>query len=91
MALPGLAAAGEFRDVVRCGGFALEDDIDLTAEILPSAHRIATLSRIGVHVCSVLQLPNAWLAHGLAGLAQLPLFRERALTYRLVVARKSAR
>jgi SAM-dependent methyltransferase len=91
MALPGLAAAGEFRDVVRCGGFALEEDIDLTAAILPSAHRIATLSRIGVRVCSALQLPSAWLAHGLAGLAQLPLFRERALTYRLVVARKPAR
>jgi hypothetical protein len=74
---------------VAATGFVVEQDLDLTAEILPSAHRIATLSRIGIGVCRVLRLPRAWLAHGQAGLAQLSLFREGDLTYRLMVARKS--
>lgn len=87
MALPDLAAIDDFLAALAAAGFVLEQDVDLTAEILPSAHRIATLSAIGVRVCRALRLPRRWLAHGLAGLAQLPLFRERLLTYRLLVAR----
>ena len=58
---------------------------------MPSAHRIATLSRIGVRVCRTLRLPRAWVAHGEAGLAQLSLFRAGDLSYRLMVARKPSR
>lgn len=88
MALPSLAGATEFVELVRSAGLVVERNVDLTTEILPSAHRIFTLSRIGVAVCRTLALPRAWLAHGYAGLAQLPLFRERLLEYRLVVAAK---
>jgi cyclopropane fatty-acyl-phospholipid synthase-like methyltransferase len=89
MALPGLAGAADLVAQLGAAGLRVEGDLDLTAAILPSAHRIATLSRIGVRVCRALHLPRAWLAHGEAGLAQLPLFREGLLSYRLLVAAKA--
>ena len=88
MALPDLAPAGEFARQARRAGFVLQHDLDLTPRILPSAHRIAKLSAIGVCVCRMLRLPRAWLAHGRAGLAQLPLFAEGFLVYRAFVATK---
>jgi len=91
MALPDLAGAAEFIAALGAVGFRVERDVDLTPAILPSAHRIATLSRIGVRVCRAIRLPRAWLAHGEAGLAQLPLFREGLLSYRVVVAVKTRR
>ncbi|MFN8642081.1 MAG: hypothetical protein U0802_10655 [Candidatus Binatia bacterium] len=90
MALPDLAGASEFARLIAGAGLVLEENVDLTAAILPSAHRIATLSRLGVGVCRALRLPRAWLAHGYAGLAQLPLFRDGRLEYRLLVATRPA-
>ncbi len=62
--------------------------LDLTAAIMPSAHRIATLSRIGVRVCQTLRLPRAWLAHGQAGLPQWSLFRDAPSVLQLRTRRR---
>jgi SAM-dependent methyltransferase len=88
MALTDLAVAAEFATQAEAAGLVLETDRDLTASIMPSAHRIATLSRIGVGICRILRLPRPWLAHGRAGLAQLSLFRDGEISYRLMAARK---
>jgi cyclopropane fatty-acyl-phospholipid synthase-like methyltransferase len=88
LALRSLATVAEFDAALRQAGFAAIACEDLTVEVLPSAHRIATLSRIGVRVCRGLRLPHRWELHGRAGLAQLPLMRSGLMTYRLFSARK---
>jgi len=92
MALIDLAGVDDFDAALRRSGFVDVVCDDKHAAILPSARRIAALSRLGIGVCHLpchLGLfPRAWRDHGRAGLAQLPLFASRALAYCVFSARK---
>lgn len=94
MALLDLAEIDEFRGALDLAGFASVHVAEERHAILPSARRIARLSRIGTIVCtagSALRItPEAWLMHGHAGLAQLPLFESGVLTYCIVSATKAS-
>lgn len=92
MALIDLPTPDAFRGDLTAAGFVDVTMYDPQAAVLRSARQIARLSRIGALVCAIPSriglLPRSWLDHGLAGIAQRPLFEHNAVVYRIFSARK---
>jgi len=92
MALTDLNSVKEFDAGLRATGFVDVRCDDKTTSVQPSSRRILALSVIGVAICSLPcrlgLLPASWLAHGWAGIAQRPLFRDGTLAYCVFSASK---
>ena len=92
LALDNLATVQQFETSLAAVGFVHVRRQDKHEAVRRSARRIWRLSLVGVAVCGIGcrlgLLPDAWLGHGLAGVAQWPLFRSGVFTYCVFTATK---
>jgi cyclopropane fatty-acyl-phospholipid synthase-like methyltransferase len=92
LALDNLATVDGFEADMQRTGFVDVRRDDKHEQVRRSARRIWKLSVVGLAICTVGcrlgLLPDAWLGHGRAGVAQWPLFRSGAFTYCVFSATK---
>jgi cyclopropane fatty-acyl-phospholipid synthase-like methyltransferase len=94
LALPHLENPRVFTTLMAAAGFVEAREADMQREILPSARSIWRLSLVGLAVCAIPcrlgLLPQTWLGHARAGVAQRRLFETGVFCYRVFSATKPA-